>query len=248
LGNEIPARCKPQHELKFVSFEEKMAAINIPEDDLPALKQLMSLPDASFDSLLVALGKAKPTFSTRQLATNLSAQAGGIATDEILPILNVACALYYIKERADVSSQKVAKDVSEAAGEMSTKEIEFPKDKLAVLEKRLGGLLNLDKTLGITAKALDVMTEHEHVFCSGRILSDIRPVFTGSPESADAALIVHNLQIGFHNTSEGKHQEIYIALDTDDLEQLKDIIARAEKKTMALRAIINKSEMTYLEV
>ena len=92
------------------------------------------------------------------------------------------------------------------------------------------------------------MTENDRIFCGARILSDIRPVFTDSLESASAAVIIHNLQIGFHDSGTGVHKEFYVALDNQDIQKLKEIILRAEKKTQALKAILNKSSVPYLEV
>ena len=91
------------------------------------------------------------------------------------------------------------------------------------------------------------MTEHAHVFCNARILSDIRPVFAESADSASAAVVIHNLQIGFHEGGTGPHKEFYVALDTGDLRKLKELIVRAEKKDIALQTMLKSSNVPYLD-
>jgi hypothetical protein len=85
------------------------------------------------------------------------------------------------------------------------------------------------------------------VFCSARILSDLRPVFQEPPTAASASVIIHNLQIGFHDSGTGDHKEFYVALDAGDLDILKKIIVRAEQKTASLKAILAKANVPYLE-
>jgi hypothetical protein len=42
--------------------------------------------------------------------------------------------------------------------------------------------------LAVVAKSINILTEQEQIFCGARILSDIRPVFGASLDSASAAL------------------------------------------------------------
>jgi len=90
------------------------------------------------------------------------------------------------------------------------------------------------------------MTDQDRVFCNARILSDIRPVFYYLPRIGFGGCYVHTLRIGFHQ--DDKHQDFYFALDGSDLKALKEIILRAEKKTKALEAILEKSNTKCLKV
>jgi hypothetical protein len=47
--------------------------------------------------------------------------------------------------------------------------------------------LDLNKSLAVVAKAMDIMTDHQHLFCSSNILSDIRPIFTDTLKTPSAA-------------------------------------------------------------
>jgi hypothetical protein len=215
-------------------------SLNIPDGELPVLMSLARLSDEDFGGLAKAISKSKPAMPTRFME----------ATAEQVPqikdagaIINTLFALCMMRDRALLPAEELATDVADAA-EREKPKFFAPKD-VETLKTRLAILLK-DQSLGVAAKAADVLTEHSNVFCEARMLSDIRPVFAGDGASAPAALIVHNLQIGFH--SAGRHQEFYVALDTDDIKKLKQVIERAERKTTALQGIIEKSGTTYLKV
>jgi hypothetical protein len=225
-----------------------MALINIPKKDLPVLKNILELGEPQFKSLISALGGAKPTLTRGEFVENISRKTKSLQPAMVVEILRVVFILYGIKQRAEVSAQQFAEDISESCVESGSDKIQFPKEKERELSDRLKQLLSFEKIVGVTAKAFDVMTEHKYTFCSARILSDIRPVFTDTPGSASAAVIIHNLQIGFHESGIKEHKEFYVALDTNDILVLKEVIERAEKKTDALKSIIKTSKLPYLEV
>lgn len=221
-----------------------MASINIPEKELPNLAKIAEMPEGTFASLIAVLGEIKPTLSPKDFSESVSKRVPALDSGSISPILNTLFSLYWMKERRNLSPQEIAEKISGAASTSKSKKFQFPTDKSGILCDRLKLLLGFDKSLGVTAKAFDVMTEHDHVFCRARILSDIRPVFTSAAEATPAAVIIHNLQIGFHR--HGKHDEFYVALDENDVEELKQVLIRAEKKTAAMRSILSKANLDYL--
>jgi hypothetical protein len=226
-----------------------MPNVSIPEQELPVLRQIAEFEAAFFDSLITALGSTEATLTAKQLSARVSKKLTGVTPKELFPVLNTISALFYIKDRANVSAEEIGNSVSEKVLEQfkERKEV-FPPEQVELLRKRLTALLELDQPLGITAKAVDVMTESHSVFCGARILSDIRPIFTKEPDKATAAVLIHNLQIGFHDGGTGRHQEFYVSMDTQDIETLKQAILRAEEKTKALKSILEASKLTYLEV
>ncbi|MGD1087413.1 MAG: hypothetical protein ABR955_01625 [Verrucomicrobiota bacterium] len=225
-----------------------MASLTIPDEDLPVLKAISELDDPQFNSLISAFGETNPTLRRRQFIGNVKEKVKTIETDELSEICRVIFILYAMKERAELSAKDLANDVGESILESVSKDFEFSTGKKEILISRLQKLLGFEKTMAVTSKAFDVMTEHKHTFCRARVLSDIRPVFTSTADSASGAMIIHNLQIGFHDGGTGKHKEFYVALDTDDIKSLKEVIARAEKKTKALESILKSSSVPYLEV
>jgi hypothetical protein len=136
--------------------------------------------------------------------------------------------------------------IIESAREEKTEQFQKLLENPQSLASQLGKLLGLERSLGITAKALGVMQDYERVFCGTRVLSDMRPVFTSAGDAAVAGFVVHNLSI--HYLQDGNYKEFFVALDTSDLQELKMAIARAEQKGEILKATLKKSDFLYLEV
>jgi hypothetical protein len=221
-----------------------MELLKIPDAAVPALQKIAAMPEEVFGSLTAILRQTKPLLSSSAFIAKVGSQIKGLDPADFAVILGVIYSLYKVKDAKRRSSQEVADAVSEAMAKKPS--FGFP-EKLSILSIRIKELLEFDTSVAVSFKAADVMTAHEHVFCNARILSDIRPVFADSMEVPGAAVIVHNLKIGFHNKTDGKHVEFYVALDVDDIRELKEIVERAEQKTAALKAVIAKSELLYLE-
>jgi hypothetical protein len=221
-----------------------MASINIPDEALPDLKKIAQTTEEVFNSLISAITETTPTLRPIQFEKEIAAKVKSISSEELRSILGTTFFLYRLKEKADVSPKEFSEAVSNSTAVSQSDDLSL--EQKDGLKKRLELLLGLDKPLGVTAKALDVMTHHENIFYSARIFSDIRPVFSEKPATVSAAVIIHNLQIGFGHS--GSRQEIYFALDTNDIQELKEVIERAEQKTIALKSIIAKADVPYLDV
>jgi hypothetical protein len=221
-------------------------AIEVPQKALPDLRRIAELSESLFNSFLAAIGETDPTLTRGQFAKKIAEKVPLMEPSDIGAILGTAFILYSIRMKSGMalSAQALADGVANST--LIANANEFTLETKKILSDRIVKLVSDNRSLGVTSKAFDVMTENERTFCAARILSDIRPIFAENPETADAAVIIHNLQIAFHQN--GKHQEFYVALDTDDIEILKKVIVRAERKTAALQAILKKSHVPYLEV
>ncbi|MGR3792355.1 hypothetical protein [Vannielia sp. SX4] len=82
-------------------------------------------------------------------------------------------------------------------------------------------------SIKLPAKALQLSTDYEKVFESGNVVTDVRPVFDDDREAMMGAIIGQVLRIHYlTDGSQGRPQEISLALDLDDIEKL---IAELEK-------------------
>src|SRR6266496_699761 len=213
--------------------------IEIPNEALDDLKKIIELDDRIFESLLSAIGQTEPTLTSRQFTKKVVEKVQGLAEIDLQSILRAVFIFYSIGQRPErsIAPQELAEGVTNSSA--VSKSADFPPEKKKKLSDRLTRLLQINGALSVTSKAIDVMTEHDRVFCGARILSDIRPVFSETLENAAAAVIIHNLEIGYHQ--DGTHHDFYVALDTEDIQKLKQVIDRAEKKTIALKSILKKS-------
>ena len=97
-------------------------------------------------------------------------------------------------------------DVCEALRELQ----ELDARKEATLRDRLTRLLDIE-ALNIAAKATLLHLEHEHRFCTARILTDARPVYGDDVETPPSTMVIgHTLKISYHEADDVR--DIYIAL------------------------------------
>jgi hypothetical protein len=110
----------------------------------------------------------------------------------------------------------------------------------------------LDKLLGIEAfktiaKAGRLQRQGERLFCSSRILSDVRPVFGPRPTQRPVgAVVTHTLRLGYHEGSE--HKEFFVILDSDDLIEMSEVVTRAMAKDRTLRELLSSAKLPDLGV
>ena len=92
----------------------------------------------------------------------------------------------------------------------------------------------------VLAKTMDLQFAHERVFQRVRIISDIRPVFGDESDPTPiAASVSHELVLTvFRNQN---HEEVHVALDSEDLEALMQHAERALAKDAELSALIRKT-------
>lgn len=92
-------------------------------------------------------------------------------------------------------------------------------------------LLSLD-AVRIVAKALDLSYEYANLLRIGRIITDVRPVFTLDAKAIDAAVISHKLFIRYDNIEGLK--TFTMTLDEEDLKTLRSECDRALQKAETL--------------
>lgn len=94
---------------------------------------------------------------------------------------------------------------------------------------------------------MEVMREHEHVLCEPRVLTDLRPVF-GKNEEPAAGVIVHTMKIKYHEGAYGPLKEFFVALNSEDIEELRDILDRATRKEESLRRLATEAGLRCLDL
>jgi hypothetical protein len=117
-------------------------------------------------------------------------------------------------------------------------------DNCTAFKRCLNDLLTAD-VFSIGAKALALMQEHERTFCQARIITDIRPVFGSEVSKPPRAVVVaHTLRISYHEGDERK--DFYVALDSDDIESLRELLDRADAKARSLEDVIVSTKVPAL--
>jgi hypothetical protein len=142
-------------------------------------------------------------------------------------------------------SDQIVADLTGFVGSAEEFEI-YSADQKAQLKTRLTVLLAVEGGFKMSARATDVLTEHQNYYLGARILTDMRPIFAENTENLPAGIVLtHSLKLSYH--SGARREEIFITLDNSDLERLKKIINRAEDKSKTLKQFIEDTPVPYLE-
>jgi hypothetical protein len=234
-------------------------ALRVPPQALTAIQNFLELSDERIQEFLDALTKAGSKFNTNDLAIEISntTKVPRSLTEGIVQIL---ASLYMAREEQGVSVEKFLDEG--LAPTLKPALFQAPKDKpkpdassiveatealWSRLRSFLLGALVLDQTLGTAAKTGPVMTEHEKIFESARILTDVRLIFHPDlSEKPNAAVIVHMLRLATRDLFGAKSAQ-YFALDTNDIRLLKHLVERAIKKEETLRSLMGSSGVTTIE-
>jgi hypothetical protein len=220
-------------------------ALTIPERHKTGLIKLLRLPDNLIDQMISAFEGVTPKFFPEALSVDVISKVKEVSSADLIEIINALLSLNSHRVHADMSPEELAGEVVGAMLETGIEDIQLSKDNQEAFKQRLIRFFNIEPLL-IASKATDVLQSHENVFCGARILTDVRPVFGSDPSVApNAAVMVHMLNLSYHH--EGQLKELYIAMDTLDIEVLREVLDRADLKSQSLKSLIKRAGVTYLD-
>lgn len=221
-------------------------SVTIPLQHREGLANLISLSDDETSRLVDALAAESPALWPAVLAKRVAEKAD-LQPDRVESIVSALISLITTRDRLHFSTEKVVSDIAEAASSEKLGGLEPGSSAVPVFTDRLTRLMRLERPLGITSRALDVMIQHKNPLRSSRILSDIRSIFSsGDDPQPVAAVIVHNLQLA--TITDGNYFTFTAALDSQDLRSLAAVVARAIKKEESLKGAIERAGLSYIDV
>src|SRR5438270_167374 len=135
--------------------------ITIPSAHKAALANLISLSDEDTNRLFDELNAAAPTISPRVLAQRVAEKAK-LPKDRVTEIVEVLISLVTNRDRNNLSTETVAKDVATAAADERLGGLEPDSPAISNFERRIARFLALDRSLGVTSKAVDVLIQHKN--------------------------------------------------------------------------------------
>ena len=220
-----------------------MADLTIPERHRNGVVKLLKLSEDSFSQMVSALEGVGPKLFPDNLSSQMISKIKGVSPEDVSEIVTTIMTLSSHRMHDDSTAEELAEQVVQAAIEAN---IPIKSDKERITFKyRLLKFFELN-TLFVSAKALGILLSNENLFCSARILTDIRPVFGTDPTVAPTAIVmVHMLDLGYHKDGELKH--LYIAMDSIDIDTLREALNRAEMKAESLKPLMKKAGVEFLD-
>lgn len=223
-----------------------MATITIPKSQQRAVQRLLSLSPEKMGQFIECIKTASPASSFRVLERRLQQKIDTPITG-LNPILQMVATLGGIAEDEGMSNEEIAGELIGAAQKDKIDDINPSDNDWGRLKRDLAMLFAVSAPIALTRKAAMLTSEHEHVYCpdNSRIISDIRSIFP-SGEIADpvGAVIVHLLKLAYHQDDDTK--AFYVALDSEDVRMLRDLLDRAISKEDRIKKTMKTSGIQFV--
>lgn len=221
--------------------EHDGATLRIPEKHKAALTFLASLGDAELAKIEEGLRSLAPCISVRTLVQQLRERTE-LPETEASSVVTLLVSLTIAAQAEDEPAANIATKVAARAVEEKLGIDPTQRDAFA---SKLARLLDLEGGIGLSARAIGLVLEHERTLVRTRILTDMRPVFAGKNPEPAAAMIVHTLKVESHK--EEGHVSHFFALDIDDLRDLRDTVDRAIRKEESLKRSIAAGKLSFID-
>lgn len=218
----------------------------IPESAYEPIRNLVEMDQKDFDAFISGLTSAKPSISTPALSRHIAAVCPNIPSAVISSIVSQVMTMEYLKQESEMDADEFSVAVAASALGAASKDFEFTEQDADVLEARLAKIFQSDHILELNTKAIAVITDHDNLFLSAKILTDARPVFNDDGSGLEAIAVVHMLRIHFQHNS--LHEDFFAAMDVADIRKLKQVIERAERKAEVLKQTFKAANVPYLDI
>jgi hypothetical protein len=218
--------------------------LQVPPSDVQRFLDFMALKSEDRQRLIDAIAEATSCLMPEQLARKVASSVGQ-SEDRVEGPIMVMLSLYRSRLALDSSIPEFIAGVRETGESVRA----IKKDNRTVdwdsLQEHLRRILEMHESLGVSAKAAELASEHTNVFLKARVLTDVRAVFQPDPQvHPRAALILHNLRVSYIH--DGDEKNIYLAMDKADIMTLENELKRALAKEASLRDALARSIKCWL--
>lgn len=192
---------------------------------------ILSKSEQNKINLLIENLKKSNKATTPQKLTDYLAEKKIYTKEQTDKIVKTLFSLYYLKEKENKNNiSELVQDLYESF----QRTVKAKRVKI-ISKENIKSLLTIP-SIGISFKAVGLLREYDKVFVDSRIITDIRPSFDNNIDSnIDVGIIIHSLKLEYHQGQQ-PHGQIFLALDANNLNALKDQIIRAQKKEKTIKA------------
>ncbi|MFN6034977.1 MAG: hypothetical protein ACK48B_13285 [Dolichospermum sp.] len=223
-----------------------MTELQIPEKFKPGFKLLISIDEKTVQSFIDSFQQAQP-LQINDLVSVVTSRVNTLTKKEVKDVIETLISIHnlrdYLQENNDASTNEVIEKISQAVED--DEELEITDEQRQEFERRLVNFLGLDNILSFRSKSIEVIRDHERLFQNSRIHTDMRPVFESGLEDSPAGVAIVNMLKIEYLDLDGKH-EFFVALDANDLKQLREQLDLADRKVKSIELMLNQVNIPYL--
>lgn len=221
--------------------------LTIPERYKESFANLVRMRPEELEALKTAVSHAHAKSSIFAFVSELAEKSpAGLNFHDLHPLFGMLGSLArLLADEVWSSAQEFVGELIRAAKAENLRPSDGDWDRLS---QALAAFFASDSSLAITSKASELLSENERRLCAEncRVLTDLRPIFPrGAIGHPNAAVLQHILKIAYHDNT-GEVREFYVALDSDDLRQLRNILERAVAKEASLGQQLRQATITVV--
>ena len=208
--------------------------ITLNERNSKELRQLSKVAEEDWVQLIKIFGDVKPNPLRRSELNDLVSDV--LNEEDAAVLLRQLLGFGKLQRDLDASSDEIIKAVEDAAKDAawSSEEIEAWKGAAGQFQS----LLDCDATHAVV-KAVDLALDHQRLYQTARILTDIRPVFDDDRDNFLGAVVHNILRIKFFEG--GGSKDVTFVLSEEDIFKLRDSCERALKKSKLARNLLGEN-------
>ncbi len=222
-----------------------LATFRIPASEIRFFKQFLDTSGGDLQKLADELQFHPPTLNIGALCESIAPKTG-LSVDDVNNLIGLLWRLTLVRRRYELGLDDFVSALDEKLSDLS-KEVWTQENREHWNERRsiLVNLLNPDGAVAYGAKATELFWEQPLVFCAGRVITDLRPVFDDPAEALKGFLPFHTLVLRCLQNTEEK--DIYIAMDVNDVRSLRKHLERAERKENLVRNELTAKQVSMID-
>lgn len=215
-------------------------AVPVPPPYRRALEEIFQLDAEQVEDIASALSGYPDRITTPGLAERVREAHPDFDEAAAGRIVEALLSLIAQERYSSASTSEVAERVAHS------EDLQLPEDGREEFARRLEHLMGAE-VLRTALKAHDLITEHEHVFTSARLFTDVRPVFGDAADDDPVGSVVVAMLKIEHATEYGQRSSFFVALDHSDLRALKEVVDRGLQKIDTLVTWLKSNGVAYWE-
>ncbi|MHA1783820.1 MAG: hypothetical protein ACTSVY_09210 [Candidatus Helarchaeota archaeon] len=218
--------------------------LRIPIYVFESLMKWINIPETEKEKLFEELGKITPTLNFDEIIDELRKKVD-IERNLLRDIFHAFLSIYLNLNKYNLSYEEFINEIYQSIKEIKPEKIYLEEKNKEIYTKLIEKIATLDQTIGILSKAVDVWTDHAITYFQSRILTDLRPIYSKKVEKAPKnAVLIHNLKIEY--MKDFNTRSFFVAMDSNDLLELKNVIDRAILKQKSLLTLCEEKNINVL--
>ncbi len=200
------------------------------------IADLKAITDLGPDRLAEVEQKLRSLPNPTLRPQDLLAGAAEALGQDAEPLVRQLLSLHGLGRQTGSSSEQVLRSVNDVVRQQG-QEVGLTLESWESVEPVIKRLVE-EKSVRLTATAIELAYDYTNLLRRAKILTDIRPLFDKSAEQIEGAVVSYTLRLHY-NSADGEH-ELSIAMDEADIRTLIGECNRAIKKAATAKSLIDE--------